>query len=157
MAELIGVGCETGCCRVEAGMGRETCFSLWGERGGVLVRKGTDLSMSGSRSGQRHTAALLGASVEEGGWVEAAPTSRPRVLLVVVSSDSGRPRPGAGAARSGGSVSVSVTSVRLRRSSGTDSEGSGGRSCCNPLRRCNRRAVVDWTGEVIGITLEGGR
>jgi hypothetical protein len=62
-AELIGVGCETG-CRAEAGVG---CFGLWGERGGVLVRKGTDLSMSGSRSGQRHPATLLGANVEEGG------------------------------------------------------------------------------------------
>ena len=67
MAELIGVGRETGCCRVEAGMGRKAYLSLWGEMGGVLVRKGTDLSMSGSRSGQRHPAVLLGARVEEGG------------------------------------------------------------------------------------------
>ena len=85
-----------------------------------------------------------------------APTSRPRVLLVVVSSDNGRPRTGAGTARGGESVSVSVTSIRLTRSSGADSEGSGDCSCRNPLRRCNRRAVVDLTGEVITVTLEEG-
>ena len=55
-----------------------------------------------------------------------APTPRPRVLLGVVSSDSGRPRTSAGAARGGESVSVSVTSIRLTRSSGAGSEGSGG-------------------------------
>jgi hypothetical protein len=52
-------------CRRETGVGCETGF--WGERGGVLVRKGTDLSMSGSRSNQRHPGGLLGANVEEGG------------------------------------------------------------------------------------------
>jgi hypothetical protein len=82
------------------------------------------------------------------------------VLLVDVSSDNGRPRGGAGAACGGDSVSVSVTSVRLRRSSSADSEGSGGSavgSCCNTLRRCNKRAVVDdWTGGVIAMILEEG-
>jgi hypothetical protein len=66
VAELIGAGCET-CCRVEVSVGREISLGLWGERGGVLVRKGTDLSISGSRSGQRHPTALLGANVDEGG------------------------------------------------------------------------------------------
>jgi hypothetical protein len=131
-------------CRVEAGVGRDV--SLWGERGGVLVRKGTDLSMSGSRSNQRHPAGLLGANVEEGGYPGIVPTSRPRVLLVVVSLDEDRPGVGAGVDRGGESASVSVMSVLLRRSSGGDSEGLTCCSCCNALRRCSRRAVDDWEG-----------
>ena len=80
----------------------------------MLVRKGTDLSMSGSRSDQRHPVGLLGANVEDGGYSGTAPTSRPSVLLVVVSiDDEGRPGVGPGAARRGESVSVSVISVRL--------------------------------------------
>ena len=108
----------------------------------MLVRKGTDLSMSGSRSDQRHPVGLRGANVEEGGYPGLLPTSRPSVLLVV-SLDEGRPGVGAGAARSGESVSVSVMSVLLRISSGGDSEGLTGCSCCNALRRCNRRPVDD--------------
>ncbi len=52
-------------CTIEAGVGREA--KLWGGRGGVLVKKGTDFSISRSRSDQRHPVALLGANVEEGG------------------------------------------------------------------------------------------
>jgi hypothetical protein len=75
------------------------------------------------------------------------------VLLVVVSIDEGRPGVGAGAARRGESVSVSVTSVRLRISSGGDSDGPGVFSCCNALRRCNKRAVDDWEGGAWGVAL----
>ena len=123
----------------------------------MLVRKGTDLSMSGSRSNQRNPMDLLGARVEEGGYPGLAPTSRPRVLSVVVSFDEGRPGVGVGAARGGESVSVSVISVLLRRSSGADSEGWGGVSCCNALRRCNRRAVDDCAGGVTEAAFEEGR
>jgi hypothetical protein len=120
------------------------------------VRKGTDLSMSGSRSDQRNPVGLLGANVEDGGYPGIPPTSRPRVLFVVVSiEDEGRPCAGPGAARGGDSVSVSVMSVRLGRS--PNSEGSEGCPCCNPLRRCNRRAVDDWVGWVTDATFEEGR
>jgi len=123
----------------------------------VLVRKGTDLSMSGSRSGQRQPVDLLGANVEEGGYPGVAPTSRPRVLSVVVNIDKGRPGVGVGPARGNESASVSVMSVRLRRSSGADSESSGGVSCCNALRRCKRRAVDDWVVGVTEGTFDEGR
>jgi hypothetical protein len=111
--------------------------------------------MSGSRSGQRHPPGLLGANVEEGRNPVIPPTSRPRVLLVVVSvDDEGRSGVGPGA-RVGESVSVSVMSVRLGRS--PNSEGSEGCPCCDPLRRCNRRAVDDWAGGATDATFEEGR
>ena len=80
----MGTWRETG-CRIEAGVGRE--FSLWSEMGGVLVRNATDMPIPGSRSGQRHPVGLPGANIEEGGYPEIPPTSRPRVLLVIVSVD----------------------------------------------------------------------
>ena len=63
--ELEGTEYEIGGSRVEAGVGRKA--GLWGESGGVLLRKGTELSISGSRSGQRHPVGLVGANVDEGG------------------------------------------------------------------------------------------
>ena len=109
-------------------MGRE--IGLWGESGGVLVRSGTDLSMSGFCSRQRHPVGFLGANVEEGGYPGITSTSRPRMLLVVVSvDDEGRRGAGQGA-RGGESISVSWMSVRLGRS--LDSKGSSGCPCCNP-------------------------
>jgi hypothetical protein len=92
-----------------------------------------------------------------GGYPGLDPTSRPRVLSVVVNFTEGRPGVGTGAVHGGESVSVSVMSIRLRISSGADLEGSGSVSCCNALRRCNRRAVDDWAGEVTGAAFEGAR
>jgi hypothetical protein len=92
-----------------------------------------------------------------GGYPGLDPTSRPRVLSVVVNFTEGHPGVGAGAVCGGESVSVSVMSIRLRISSGADLEGSGSVSCCNALRRCNRRAVDDWAGGVTGAAFKGAR
>ena len=51
------------------------------------MRNATDMPTPGSRSGQRHPVGLPGANTEEGGYPEIPPTSRPRVLLVIVSVD----------------------------------------------------------------------
>ena len=51
------------------------------------MRNATDMPTPGSRSGQRHPVGLPGANIEEGGYPEIPPTSRPRVLLVIVSVD----------------------------------------------------------------------
>jgi hypothetical protein len=92
-----------------------------------------------------------------GGYPGLDPTSRPRVLSVVMNFTEGHPGVGAGAVRGGESASVSVMSIRLRISSGADSEGSGIVSCCNALRRCNRHAVDYWAGGVTGAAFEGAR
>ena len=76
------------------------------------------------------------------------------MLLEIVSVDEGRPGVGAGAVRCGDSVVVLVMSVRLGRSPGSD--GLGG-SCCNPLRRCNSRAVNERAGGATEAIFEEGR
>jgi len=91
------------------------------------------------------------------GHVRGGEHSLSQVLSVVVNFTEGRLGIGAGAVRGGKSVSVSVILIQLRISSGADSKGSGSVSCCNALRRCNRRAVDDWAGGVTGVAFEGAR
>ena len=47
----------------------------------MLVRKETDLSISGSRSIQCHPVDLLGANVEEAGYPGLEPTLRPKCVV----------------------------------------------------------------------------
>ena len=74
------------CATRELGV-RKTARDLKGQRFGYMASCRIDAGV-GHRSGQRHPVGLPGANVEDGGHSGTAPTSRPRVLLVVVSIDA---------------------------------------------------------------------